>query len=133
MATAGGIPLMYSTFGLSSFPRNWRAYELKLSTYRLCPSANRVSKAKELLPEPLTPVITTSRLRGIFMLTSFRLCTEARLISMNSVMYSWSQNTNVTLKPAYSSLEIHHFGIVFDSFSYIDHKLKDLPIEILLR
>src|SRR5437764_11100242 len=41
--------------------------------YRRCPSAKRVSKASELLPEPLNPVMTISWLRGRSRSKFFRL------------------------------------------------------------
>ena len=47
-------------------PINWRAYEDKLSTYLLWPSAYRVSKARDDLPEPETPDITTNEPLGSF-------------------------------------------------------------------
>ena len=65
MAMAGGMPEMLSTGGLDILPRNWRAKEERLSAKRRCPSAKRVSKAREVLPEPLTPVMTVRRLRGM--------------------------------------------------------------------
>jgi hypothetical protein len=39
-----------------------------------------VSKASELLPEPLNPVITTSLSRGMLRLIFFRLCSAAPVI-----------------------------------------------------
>jgi hypothetical protein len=47
---------MASTSGLGIWPKNCRAKLDKLSTYRRWPSANSVSNARELLPDPLTPV-----------------------------------------------------------------------------
>ena len=73
MAIAGAIPLMYSTFGLSNRPKNCLAYEDKLSTYRRCPSAYKVSKAKLDFPEPESPVMTTNWFLGITTSTFFRL------------------------------------------------------------
>src|SRR5690625_1560916 len=58
MAMAGRTPSMRSTWGWSIRSKNWRAEGLNVSTYRRCPSAYRVSKANELLPEPETPVMT---------------------------------------------------------------------------
>ena len=78
--TAGGIPSMDSTSGLLILPRNWRAYELRLSAKRLCPSAKRVSKARDDFPEPEMPVITTNFPRGISTVIFFRLLTLAPLI-----------------------------------------------------
>ena len=45
--------------------------------YCRCPSAYSVSKASELLPDPLGPVTTTSRSRGMSRSTFRRLCTRA--------------------------------------------------------
>ena len=50
--------------------------------YRRCPSAKMVSNAKEDLPEPLRPVMTVRRLRGMETLIFFRLCTRAPITSM---------------------------------------------------
>lgn len=62
---AGESPSISSTSGFSISPRNCLAYEDKLSTYLLCPSAYRVSNAKEDFPDPESPVITTSLSLGI--------------------------------------------------------------------
>src|ERR1035437_3390649 len=43
-----------------------------------------VSKASELLPEPETPVMTTSLSRGMVRSTFLRLCSRAPLIMMAS-------------------------------------------------
>ena len=77
MDIVGDSPEILSTSGLSIFPRNCLAYEDNDSTYLLCPSAYIVSKAKELLPDPDTPVITTSLFLGIEMSISFKLCSLA--------------------------------------------------------
>src|ERR1700712_4251924 len=57
--------------------RNWRAYALNVSTYRLWPSAYSVSNTRLDLPEPLGPVTTVispvRRSRSRF----FRLCWRA--------------------------------------------------------
>src|SRR5690606_19148466 len=82
MATAGAIPLIYSTLGLSNLPKNCLAYEERLSTYLLCPSAYNVSKAKDDFPEPERPVTTTNLFLGMATSISFRLCSPAPLISM---------------------------------------------------
>ena len=50
--------------------------------YRRWPSAKMVSKANDDLPEPLSPVITVNRLRGMATLMFFRLCTLAPITSM---------------------------------------------------
>ena len=71
MAMAGGIPVMLSAAGLLILPRNCLAKEERLSANLLCPSAKRVSKAREDFPDPDTPVITTSLPRG--MVTSMPL------------------------------------------------------------
>ena len=60
MLTVGGIPVMRSTSGRESCSTNWRAYRLMESRNRRCPSANSVSNASELFPEPLKPVMTIS-------------------------------------------------------------------------
>src|SRR5918992_2164081 len=62
--TAGDSPSMKSTSGLSIWPRNCRAYADSDSTYRRCPSAKIVSKARLDLPEPDRPVKTTRLSRG---------------------------------------------------------------------
>src|SRR6478735_11439490 len=49
-----------------------------------CPSAKSVSKANEDLPEPDTPVITTSLFLGMATLRFFRLFTRALLMMMLS-------------------------------------------------
>ncbi len=61
---------------------NWRAYELKLSAYLLCPSANKVSIVSDDLPEPETPVTTINLFLGISTVTFYRLCIRAPLIRM---------------------------------------------------
>ena len=66
---AGEIPSMESTLGLFKRPKNCRAYDDKLSTYRLCPSANKVSNARLDFPEPESPPKTTILFLGIFTLT----------------------------------------------------------------
>ena len=58
-ARAGDNPSIESS-GFSSWSGNCRAYDDKLSTYFLCPSAYTVLKAKEDFPDPLVPVITTN-------------------------------------------------------------------------
>src|SRR3954454_2552319 len=75
--TAGDRPSMKSTSGLSIWPRNCRAYADSDSTYRRCPSAKIVSNASEDLPDPDSPVNTTSASRGSSMDTSLRLCSRA--------------------------------------------------------
>jgi hypothetical protein len=45
-----------------------------------------VSNASELLPEPDSPVITTSALRGRSTSIDFRLCSRAPRMRMNSSM-----------------------------------------------
>src|SRR6185312_5916834 len=66
-----------------------------------CPSAKRVSKASDDLPEPETPVMTTNRLRGISRLMFLRLCSRAprtEIVSMGPAILtnrgrdrSWSR------------------------------------------
>jgi hypothetical protein len=52
------------------------------SRKRRCPSANRMSKAKVLLPEPLTPVTTTNFPRGMSTEMLRRLCSRAPWMRM---------------------------------------------------
>ena len=68
---------MKSTSGLSICPKNWRAYADKDSTYRRCPSAKIVSKARLDFPEPDKPVKTIRDSRGSSIETSLRLCSRA--------------------------------------------------------
>jgi len=63
--------------GFFILSKNCLAYEDKLSTYRLCPSAYIVSKASDDLPDPDNPVITTSFSLGISRETFFKLCSLA--------------------------------------------------------
>ena len=75
--TAGDSPSIKSTSGLSTCPRNIRAYEDSDSTYLRCPSAKMVSKASEDLPDPDSPVKTTIASRGIVRSTFLRLFSRA--------------------------------------------------------
>src|SRR5579875_576232 len=75
--TAGDSPSMKSTSGLSIWPRNWRAYADRASTYRRWPSAKIVSKARLDLPDPDSPVNTIRESRGRSIETSLRLCSRA--------------------------------------------------------
>src|SRR6516162_5093962 len=68
---------MKSTSGLSIWPRNCRAYADRDSTYRRCPSAKIVSKARLDLPDPDSPVNTIMASRGRSRETSLRLCSRA--------------------------------------------------------
>lgn len=68
---------MESTSGLFMRSKNCRAYAERDSTKRRCPSAYIVSKASDDFPDPLTPVTTTSELRGISSDISFKLCCRA--------------------------------------------------------
>src|SRR4051812_24971800 len=52
--------------------------------YRRCPSAYRVSKASEDLPDPETPVRITSFFLGISTVTFLRLCWRAPVMMMRS-------------------------------------------------
>src|SRR5512142_1832939 len=49
-----------------------------------------VSKARDDLPEPLSPVITTSLSRGMSSVRFFRLCSRAPPIRMNSLLMAAS-------------------------------------------
>ena len=82
---AGDSPSIESTSGLSICPRNWRAYADSDSTYRRCPSAYSVSKARLDFPDPDRPVMTTSRSRGSETVTSFKLCSRAPRITISSL------------------------------------------------
>src|ERR1700756_4884211 len=89
--TAGESPSMKSTSGLSICPRNCLAYADSDSTYRRCPSAKIVSKARLDLPDPDNPVKTIRALRGRSSESSFRLCSRAprktrRSATLNSVL-----------------------------------------------
>ena len=79
---------MESTLGLFKRPKNCRAYDDKLSTYRLCPSANKVSNARLDFPEPESPLKTTILFLGIFTLTFLRLCIFAPLISIKLSLFT---------------------------------------------
>src|SRR6185312_6488131 len=83
--TAGDSPSMKSTSGLSTWPRNIRAYEDRDSTYRRWPSAKIVSKAKEDFPEPDRPVKTIMESRGRSTLTFWRLCSRAPLTTKRDI------------------------------------------------
>ena len=81
MEIVGLKPSMESTSGFGIWPRNCRAKLERLSTYRLCPSAKTVSKARELFPEPETPVRQTNWLRWRVTSTDRRLCSRAPLMT----------------------------------------------------
>src|SRR5690606_3454456 len=112
IATAGAIPLMYSTLGLSIRPRNCRAYADKLSTYLRWPSAYSVSNAKLDFPEPDNPVITTNLLRGITTSICLRLCRYAPLMMIFFFGSIWSKvivgvlTSNVFNQPIRSSVAL---------------------------
>src|SRR5271165_6379374 len=55
-----------------------------------------VSKASELFPEPLNPVITVRVLRGISTSMFFRLCCRAPCTVMRSSI-GWEQNSSLAL------------------------------------
>ena len=74
---AGERPSIDSTSGFCIICKNCLAYADKDSTYLLCPSAYIVSKAKELFPEPETPVITINLFFGISISTFCKLCSFA--------------------------------------------------------
>ena len=80
-------PSIESTSGFSKLPKNCLAYALSESTYLLCPSAYIVLKASELLPLPLTPVITTNLFLGISISIFFRLFSLAPFIIILSIVY----------------------------------------------
>ena len=70
-AMAGRMCSIRSTSGRSSRSRNMRAYVERDSMYLHCPSAKRVSNARDDLPEPETPVMTVSRSWGMSTETFF--------------------------------------------------------------
>ena len=57
---AGLNPSIRSTLGFFILSRNCLAYEERLSTYLLWPSAYIVSNAKDDFPDPERPVMTTN-------------------------------------------------------------------------
>ena len=73
IATVGGNPVRRSMSGLSSCSVNCRAYGDMTSMKRRCPSAKKISKARELFPEPESPVSTVISPRGTSRSTFFRL------------------------------------------------------------
>ena len=77
MATVGGRPVKESMSGFGNCSTNWRAYAETHSRKRRWPSEKRISKAKDDLPEPDTPVITVREPCGISSETSRRLCSRA--------------------------------------------------------
>ena len=84
---AGDNPSIDSTSGFSINPRNCLAYDDRLSTYLLCPSAYNVSNASDDFPEPDSPVITTSLSLGISIFMFFRLCSFAPFITILSFIF----------------------------------------------
>ncbi len=76
-ATAGGRPSIESTWGTPACSNSRRAYGATDSRYRRWASAKIVPNASDDLPEPETPVNTTSASRGTSTSTSFRLCSRA--------------------------------------------------------
>src|SRR3954465_15079676 len=93
MAIVGCRPSIWSTSGRSICSKNCRAYTERLCTYCRWPSARSVSNASELLPEPLTPVITTSWLRGMSTSTFCRLCVRAPRTWMASGMRNYMRRS----------------------------------------
>ena len=80
MATVGGMPYTASTSGRPAGCTMLRAYALRLSKYRRCPSLNKMSNASVDLPEPDTPVMTLNLPRGMLTLKLLRLCSLALMI-----------------------------------------------------
>lgn len=70
-------PSRTSTSGRASVGMKPCRKALYVSLISRCDSAAMVSKTRELLPEPETPVNTVSRRLGISMLTSLRLFSRA--------------------------------------------------------
>jgi len=80
----GVRPLMASTSALGYFGKlPFMEYESN-SKYFLCPSTNIVSNARDVLPDPETPVITFIQFFGIFKLIFFKLFVLALVIFINS-------------------------------------------------
>lgn len=77
IAIAGGIPFMKSHSGLLMRLKIAVHRQKGFQTYRRCPSAYKVSNAKDDFPEPESPVITISLSRGISMSMFLRLFTRA--------------------------------------------------------
>ena len=67
--------------------------------YRRRPSAWIVSKASELLPDPLTPVRTTSRSRGMSTSTSRRLWTRTPRSRMDRPDPDLDSSTAIARRP----------------------------------
>src|SRR5512139_1582294 len=80
--TTGERPLTKSTSGFLSWPTKRFANVDIDARRRRCPSAYTVSNASDDLPEPLTPVTTTSLSRGISTSTFFKLFSRAPRISI---------------------------------------------------
>src|SRR5204863_7828864 len=70
--------------GRSSSRKRARLSPRKVSRKRRRPSAKIVSKASELLPDPLGPVMTVSRSRGMSTDKPCRLCVRAPRILIHS-------------------------------------------------
>src|SRR5262245_9457791 len=80
--TTGESPFTKSTSGFLSWPmKRFANVDIDASSRRW-PSAYTVSNASDDLPEPLTPVTTTSLSRGISTSTPFRLFSRAPRISI---------------------------------------------------
>ena len=78
--TVGGSPLIESTGGFAS-PQ---VSKPSASIYWRCPSLKRISKPSVDLPEPDTPLSTTSWFFGMLRLMFFRLCSRAPRMVMES-------------------------------------------------
>ena len=127
IAMAGGIPSILSTAGFCILPRNCLANDERLSAKRRCPSAKRVSNAREDFPLPLSPLITTSLPRGIFSDMFLRLFTLAPFMYMYSfsaiLFLTGSQNRlNLPYFPQCRCYSIQ-MGIVSNRYSNLCHKL----------
>ena len=95
-------------------PMNILAYDERLSTKRLWPSAYRVSKASEDLPLPDSPVRTTSLSRGIVTSIFFKLLTFAPLMTIFLDIFT----------PISIIVEPRLFSQLFNSISYICRLLE---------
>src|SRR3954449_10004669 len=78
-----------------------------------CESAAMVSKTRELLPEPETPVKTVSRRFGISTLTSLRLFSRAPCTRIRSWL-------SAACRPPSVALLMVMFLPIFDSFEHYD-------------
>src|SRR5262245_13655972 len=105
--TTGESPFTKSTSGFLSCPTKRFANVDIDASKRRCPSAYSVSNASDDLPEPLTPVTTTSLSRGISTSTFCRLFSRAPRIWIVVLM-----------------LNVEHVRRLFDSFQAAFRELE---------